>query len=399
MKKEKNDILRILYGILRVALVCETADGTLFSFYDTDEFSPVLQSPALRESLKSRSTAQDFPVLFQDEFHCFFACIREPEGFLYMGPMCHEKLEHYRTRQMFLKYGIDLAGLPALPAFSLPEISNMVLLACHTLRQSLPEGNLLEKNQIISEDLDILREDQVRFLMNEEEKNDDNAVRHSYHEEQLLLQAVREGRGEEAVKLAESMDRDSGRLSRLDIQHRRNMAIVGITLCSRAAIDGGLSPEEAYRLSGYYIQKCDSARDSSYMLQYRNQAILEFASRVNEKASSRSYGYIEQCKDYVRKHYREKIYLQEIADSLGISPTYLSRLFHQETGISLQDYINEERVYRASNLLLYSDLSLPEIAQYVHFPSQSYFGKQFKKKYSMTPKAYRSRYRTAEFTE
>ena len=80
----------------------------------------------------------------------------------------------------------------------------------------------------------------------------------------------------------------------------------------------------------------------------------------------------------MRKHYREKIYLEDIAEALGISPTYLSKLFKKETGQCLQDYINEERVFRAANLLIYSELSLTEIAEYVHFPNQSYFGKIFK---------------------
>ena len=110
-----------------------------------------------------------------------------------------------------------------------------------------------------------------------------------------------------------------------------------------------------------------------------------------------SSNYVERSKDYVRKHYREKIYLDDIAESLGLSPTYLSRLFSRETGECLQDYINSVRVYHATNLLLYSDRSLPEIAQYVGFPNQSYFGKIFKKLKNMSPKAYRDRYRSAEY--
>ena len=65
----------------------------------------------------------------------------------------------------------------------------------------------------------------------------------------------------------------------------------------------------------------------------------------------------------------------------------------------MQDFINEERVFRASNLLMYSDLSLSEVAEYVHFPSQSYFGKVFKQVKGMTPKAFRDRFHSAEAME
>ena len=85
-----------------------------------------------------------------------------------------------------------------------------------------------------------------------------------------------------------------------------------------------------------------------------------------------------------------------MAESLGISEGYLSRLFRQETGACFQDHINEERVARAANLLLYSELSLSEIAEYVSFPNQSYFGKIFKKYKNMTPKKFRDTYRNRE---
>ena len=97
------------------------------------------------------------------------------------------------------------------------------------------------------------------------------------------------------------------------------------------------------------------------------------------------------------RHYREKLYLDDIAEKLGISPTYLSRLFKRDTGIRLQDYIVQVRVERAANLLRYSDQTIAEIAQYVHFPSQSYLGKAFRREMHMTPKEYRTRYQTVEW--
>ena len=211
------------------------------------------------------------------------------------------------------------------------------------------------------------------------------------------MQAIREGRTADAVQLAESMDRDSGRLADDDLQHWRNLAIVGVALCARAAIEGGVSPETGYRLSGYYIRKCAATQDLAHMFHYRNRAIEELSGRVAERMNKpRGSNYVERCKDYVRKHYREKIYLNSIADSLKISPSYLSKLFKKQTGMCLQDYINEEKIFRAANLLLYSELSLPEIAQYVNYPNQSYFGKIFKKHKGMTPKAFRDRYQNTE---
>ena len=392
------EIFRTLSSVTRVDLVIEAGNEKLFLCTDSTGLNPLNHSDALRQTLKTGALSQTVPFLMQDAFHCFYAAFQADELFIFMGPMCHERLTHITRRQMFKSYGIEVDGLPELPAFSLPEMVNMIRLACHLAGKELPQADLLKQNNIFSDDTMNTRKDQTRLLLREEEEDDDNAFRHSYHEELLLLQAVKEGNGKEAVRLSEEMDRDSGRLSARDLQHRKNMAIVGITLCSRAAIEGGITPEAAYRLSGYYIRKCDAAQDAALMLKYRNQAITELADYVLEKQKLDRYsGYTEQCRDYVRRHYREKIYLQDIADSLGISPSYLSRLFKKETGQCLQDYINEERVYRAANLLQFSDLPIPEIAQYVHFPSQSYFGSIFKKLKGMTPKEYRDRFKTPAF--
>lgn len=397
----RENHVRILCSVLKVDMVYEAADGSLTAFFDTIDDSPLMRSAELRQLIRNGTASQTAPFLHRSSYDCYFAGIRAENGFLYMGPMCHQRLSAARRRQMNHSYGIDNEGLRVLPVFTLPEMRNMILLTNTVLENaSLENEELLQLNRLINHSEQASRREQLRFVLNEEQENDDSAYRHSYHEEQLLMQAIREGRAADAVRLAESMDRDSGRLSREDVRHRRNLAIIGISLCARAAIDGGVSPESAYRLSGYYIQKCDEAQDPAHMLHHRNRAIEELAGRVAEKLDRpRISSHVERCKDYVRKHYREKIYLEDIADSLDLSPSYLSKLFKKETGECLQDFINEERVFRAANLLIYSDLSLSEIAEYVRFPNQSYFGKIFKKCKGMTPKEYRDKNRSLEYAE
>ena len=395
----RENHIRILCSVIKVDLVYEAPDGSLTAFFDSTPDSPLMQSEKLRQLMREGILGQPGPFLRSNQFDCYFAGLRADDGFLYMGPMSHTRLSQSKLRQMAKAYGIGSEDQRVLPVFTLPEIRNMILLTNTVLANaSLENEELLQLNRIITRNEQQTKREQTHFVLKEEEEDDDAAVRHSYHEEQLLMQAIREGRSADAVRLAESMDRDSGRLSDDDVRHHRNLAIVGISLCARAAIEGGVSPRSAYRVSGYYIQRCDAARDPAHLLHYRNRAIEELAGRVHEKLNKpHGSNYVERCKSYVRQHYREKIYLEEVAETLGISAGYLSKLFKRETGQCLQDYINEERVFRAANLLIYSDLSLPEIAQYVHFPTQSYFGKIFKQYKNMTPKAFRDQYKAAEY--
>lgn len=393
--------IRILCSVIKVDLVYEASDGSLVAFFDSIQDSPLMQCARVRGALRSGIAGQRAPFLLREKDGVYFAALHAGEGFLYMGPMCSERLSASKRRQMYSFYGIEYDEARLLPCFALPEIRNMILLTNSALKNgNLENEELMQLNRLINQSERGVRTEQVQFVLKEEAENDDASYRHGYHEEQLLMQAIREGRTEDAIRLAESMDRDSGRLSRTEVSHWRNLAIIGISLCARAAIDGGISPEEGYRLSGYYIQKCDSAQDPAHLLHYRNRAIEELTVRVKQKLEKpRTSSHVERAKDYVRKHYREKIYLDEIAESIGISPTHLSKLFKKETGQCLQDYINEERVFRAANLLMYSELSLMEIAEYVHFPSQSYFGKIFKQFKGVSPRIFRDQYRAREITE
>ena len=399
----RENHIRILCSVLKVDIVYEGPDKTPTAFFDNSIESPLMQSSELRSILREGTSAQSGIYLWRDPFDCFYAGLHVDSSsaddslpntccYLFMGPMAHQRLTAHQRHQMYHAFNIDTEDLPALPVFTLPEIRNMALLANTVLENaSLENEELLQLNRIINREEGQLKRDQTAFNLREEETDDEGACRHSYHEEQLVLQAVREGRAQDAIRISENMDRDSGRLSRSDVRHYRYLAIVGITLCSRAAIEGGVSPASIYRISGYYINKCDETNDPAYILHYRNRAIEELAGRVKEVLNKpRGSGYVEQCRNYIRKHYRDKVYLEDIADSLGLSPSYLSRLFKKQTGVCLQDAVNEERVYRAGNLLLYSDYSLTEIAHYVGFPNQSYLGKIFKKYKKMTPMAYRS---------
>ena len=100
-----------------------------------------------------------------------------------------------------------------------------------------------------------------------------------------------------------------------------------------------------------------------------------------------------QCKDYIGRNIYEKIYLTDIAKSIGVNPNYLSGCFSKAEGITLQEYIQREKIEAACKLLRYSDRKVAEVARFVGFQSQSSFSAVFRKWKLMTPTEYRLRYR------
>lgn len=370
-------------------------EGDLISYEENPEYNPIYMDETFRFSLAESADIQKEPVIIKDDFHMFYICVKRKTAYYMMGPLCTQVMSRIDRHRFYHFYGIEKKWEKGLHYHTLMEILLIAgMFAKIITGQEYTDQQLVDANYHVATSMEEQQE-QIWFDIKSE---DEDIYRHTYQEERRILEAVKEGDVEEAVRLSKDMDANIGRLGENEVEHWRNLTIVSATLCARAAIEGGVLPSVAYRLSGFYINKSAVCKDITQILIYRNHSIEELAKRVKEQKEKRhTSSYTKQCKDYVYGHYREKIYRDHIADKLGISSSYLSRLFKKEMGCSLQDFINDVRVEKAANLLRYSEETLPGIAEYVNFPSQSYFGKIFKQKMQMTPKQYRELYKPMEF--
>lgn len=365
------------------------------NYQEHGEFNPIVCSAELRNLLMHGADTQTNPYIYKDEYGVYFACIQTEETHYMVGPMSICLLERVELHQFYRKYGMNAGAEKRLVHFSFAEILDIVeILAKLLLEKEYSDNDLIYSNRLITETKEQEEHEQVLFDIKDGEEE---LYHHTYQEERKLLDSVREGRSENAIQYSRNMDSELGKLSTKELNHWKNVAIVAITLTTRAAIEGGISPSIAYRISDFYIQKSDGCKDIAQIIKYRDHAVEELAEQVRKKKSRKTSSYVERCRDYVDKHYREKIYLSEIAEMLGLSETYLSRLFKKETGKRLQDYIVDVRLEHAANLLKYSEESILNIAEYVGFPSQSYMGKLFKERYGLSPKQYQQEKRPAEY--
>ena len=94
---------------------------------------------------------------------------------------------------------------------------------------------------------------------------------------------------------------------------------------------------------------------------------------------------------YIQEHYSDaNLSLSYIGDALGFSPSYLSKLFKQESGRSILDYLNMVRIEKAKELLRGDNsLNLDEIAMTVGYSGRITFTRIFKKYEGITPGVYR----------
>ena len=162
-------------------------------------------------------------------------------------------------------------------------------------------------------------------------------------------------------------DGTPGILSRNELRNSKNMFIAGITLFTRAAIEGGVPEETAYALSDGYIQTVEECTSKSSIEKLSQKAALRFAQEV-QKSGMRHYSReIEAAVKYIHLHLHVPVTLEETAEAAGISASYLSRLFKKETGMLFVDYIQKERIEAACNMLTYSDYTAAQISEYLCF--------------------------------
>jgi len=366
------------------------------SFGTFPEESPFMYAPFLTKLLIEKAERQILPVIYKDENELFFICVKGKKGFYLTGPICTNKMDFVRLHSFYKCYGITRkeekyplrTTLSRIAAFAavIYEIENGI---AGDINDILKENNLAKENIIQKE---INRADLEMQGVYEE------ICHHTYLEECYIMECIREGRPEDARERINAPVGNIGILSIKEKNHYKNLAIAAVALSTREAIKGGVSPAGAYQLSDIYINMIDQCTDMDELEGYSGKLVCEFAKLVAETKKEKGMSvYTEQCRDYIEKHFHNKIYLEDIADAIGISQGHLSRIFRKDMGISVQDYIQKFRIERAANLLKYSEAGLAEISDYLCFHSQSHFGCVFKQYMNMTPRQYRDMYKQKEF--
>jgi two-component system response regulator YesN len=99
---------------------------------------------------------------------------------------------------------------------------------------------------------------------------------------------------------------------------------------------------------------------------------------------------VQQALHYIKENYNKKISLTAVAEHVGLSSGYLCRIFKEETGASINAYINHLRMTKAGELLKDKNSYIKEVAVSVGFEDQLYFSRQFKRYYGVTPSEYRT---------
>ena len=392
-KAWKNDIefLRIVSELSGLAIALWPTGKPLASGSWTsceNAAHPCFEQETLRASLEEYCR-RDRPSIYFERDQVYYGVMPVGTFSLAIGPVA----VWTASEPFLLAYASDhgLQKPIPIPKKDLGFISRLMkLLHLHFTGSSIPREEIPVTNEVLDtwQSAGALEEYQL------EQSENDRELRKGVAFENALLQAVKEGDAAALKALFNGPTPDYSEIGEMsDEQNKANeyLVVSFITLLTRAAVAGGAGMEASYELGDVYVKRLSKAviREEPF-LGLGFQAMFEFTELVRRsKEEKSSLSYVDACKEYIEKNLRKNLQVGDIAPAIGLSRTYLSRLFHQEEGITVQQYIQKEKCRHAAQMLRYSDYSISQIAQYLGFSSQSYFGSCFQTWYGMTPNAYR----------
>lgn len=104
---------------------------------------------------------------------------------------------------------------------------------------------------------------------------------------------------------------------------------------------------------------------------------------------------INEAVEYITRNFSLPITLEDVAQQVGLSPTYFSKKFHLTTGSTFKKYLNEIRILQARQMLLTTDDSITKIALSCGFNSSNYFKDIFRRRMGISPRTYRKKSKEA----
>lgn len=212
-----------------------------------------------------------------------------------------------------------------------------------------------------------------------------------YQLEDDLLWAVTQGDRPRLHQLLHDTDLNVAVEPRLadPVRNIKNYCIVLNTVLRKAAQRGGVHPiylDDLSRTCAARIEQLPTTAAAQKLVREMADQYCLLVQRHGSEGYSRP---VQTAMLYVRQHLGEPLSLRTVAAALGCNGSYFSALFKKETGQTLTEFILQERMRLAANLLLTTRLQVQTIAQYCGYLDVNYFCRAFRQTTGCSPSTYR----------
>ena len=403
---EQNLVLlqRLIPGGEKFYVWCYSRDGSFVATSCPDREREILEQSFFRFDGAERlqqymlDVGNDRPLMIGSpigmQWALSFEAERNRDLFYVIGPVFYTApterqlrtaLRPYLSSRESAVWAAELTSLlPELPVMSYAVFIRYVLMVHNTLT-----------GQQLGLDTWDADQPEVGSLAPRQEQRDRTKV---YLAERALLQMVRNGDISYHTVLQNSTSLSIGVPVQgpEPLRQMKTSIVVFTTLVSRAAMEGGLSPEIAYSLGDSYIQAAEDCKDSGELSALAHAMYHDFIYRVHHLRTNPDYSHaVQKCCDYIELSLDRKIRTKDLAALAGYTEYYLTEKFKKETGLSVSNYIRFAKIERAKLLLETTDMTVRAIADALSFNTDNYFFQCFRETTGYTPIQYRKRFKQA----
>jgi len=282
-----------------------------------------------------------------------------------------------------------------------PEIET-VFLTCHTdfsyVRKALQLGSCdyLLKPVIYEEMEEVLRKNFERVLRERSNHENMESFKKYYSIEEEWKALLGNGDKSDANNLIEhTMEWITGRNDNRGtlIKVHQSILQIAIYVFKKKGMSLDNLNNLELSLEGHEIT-CTNEQFKQWM---ENIIALVCTNAIADENKLQKNSIVYELQKYIQQNLNKRLPRDELSEYVHLNESYLSRLFSKETGMSLSDYILQERMKKAKELISETDEPIYEIANQLCYDNFSYFAKMFKKVYNITPQEYRKKYYTCVY--
>ncbi len=385
------NLLKRFFSYYRIPLsVMDENAHTLYCF--PEDMGPYILPAGLmqRELMQfhAKNLDSSIPFLVNTPYNSFIAIIPLPTNdYLFVGPcfsmpfsppeVQNPSISQLTQKELDRIQELSLR-LPLVDESYLTDALSLLILMLHYKEVSpqviLDSNNLTRKAKTVYESSQVIESEYEELLLFEAQ----------------VFDAVKNGREDSLYELWSKFSVSIKEDFNEYLYSEHHFMIPLLSSARQAAIQGDAPKEDVVTIFHSAISQISQRGSLSINLKSVERATFDLCSMVNKKKDLPfRTGLCIKCERYIDEHIKEKITAADIAEYCGIDRSLIFDIFRKNYNISLNEYIQTEKMRRATVLLIHSASSVSEIASSLGFCSSSYFSKTFYNHYKCSPTDYR----------
>lgn len=262
-------------------------------------------------------------------------------------------------------------------------MSNQVLKS--GTKVSTQSGDCTEQQGRLAEEIQARERSKVAMRIIESRAMSINSLDKEYE----LKTMVRNGEKRGAQQL---LDQLLVNISEIDYEHPddfKTRVLELVVIISRAAVNGGADLNVILQQNSLFYKELLEITTTEEICARTRDRLETYMNLSDLNKYQKNIKAIQKAAEYIKINFPQKVSIEDIAQAVYLSPCYISRLFKQNLGCTISEYLTQVRIENAKTMLKSSQYTITQVAEESGFEDPTYFARVFKKIEGITPSRYR----------